>query len=138
MKKRLKCERNCLISRLNGLKTEQAYLFKKNLNGKMMRKCKYHIPSIKIRGGQIISPSGIISQSLQHNRKLSHFFRLIDSYKSRRKKTLRNLMKQTASFNPFPHRPTEEEIEKRITAEDELRLKYITKDEQDQTTIDEP
>ena len=62
---------------------------------------------------------------LQH-RKTSHFFQLIDSYKFRRKKTLRDLMKQTAGFNPFPHRPTEDEIEARITAEDALRLKYTT------------
>jgi hypothetical protein len=74
----------------------------------------------------MISPLGIIGLSLQHNRKPSHFFRLIDSYKFRRKKTLQDLMKQTANFNPFPHRPTEEEIEKRIKAEDELRLKYST------------
>ena len=46
-------------------------------------------------------------------------------------------MKQTASFNPFPRRPTEQEIEKRITAEDALRLKYSALNEQDQTTTDE-
>ena len=34
-------------------------------------------------------------------------------------------MKKTASFNPFPRMITDEEVEARIAAEDEFRLKYL-------------
>ena len=42
-----------------------------------------------------------------------------------RKRTLRDLMKRTASFNPFPRKISTEEVEAKIAAEDEFRHKYL-------------